>query len=56
MVSWDTRDRSLPYRSWISFSLGCSELMARICFNCFSVKGSVTSRMMTVSKMIATPI
>ncbi len=30
MVSWETRDRSLPYWSWISFILGCSRLMARI--------------------------
>ena len=55
IVSWDTRERSLEYRSWISFSFGCRELMAFICFNCFSVRGSVTSRTKAVNKMIATP-
>ncbi len=30
--------------------------MARICFNCFSVKGSVAIRIMAVSTMIAKPI
>ncbi len=30
--------------------------MARICLSCFSVNGSVTSRMMAVKTMIANPI
>ena len=56
MVSWDTRVRSLAYRSWISFSFGCSVVMARIWLSCFNVRGIVTSRMMAVNTMIATPI
>ena len=56
MVSWETRDRSLEYRSCISFSFGCNALMARICLSCFNVRGIVTSRMKAVRTMIANPI
>ncbi len=47
---------SLENRSWISLIFGCSELMARICFNCFRVMGIVSSRIKAVSVMIARPI
>ena len=56
MVSWETRDRSLAYLSWISFIFGCSAFMARICRSCFKVSGSVTKRMIAVNTMIARPI
>ena len=56
MVSWEIRDRSLAYRSWISFSLGCRALIALICLSCFNVNGIVTKRMSAVNTMIARPI
>ncbi len=56
MVSWDILERSLAYRSWISFSFGCRALMARICLSCFNVSGMVTKRMMAVNTMIARPM
>ena len=56
MVSWEIRDRSLAYRSCISFSLGCRALIALICLSCFRVNGIVIKRMSAVSTMIARPM
>ncbi len=56
MVSWETRARSLRYRSWISRILGWSPLMARIWRSCFRVSGMVASRTRIVNRMMAMPI
>ena len=56
MVSWDTLDRSLRYRSWISFILGCRVLITRICRICLRVRGMVAVRTKMVKTMMATPI
>ncbi len=56
MVSWETRARSLRYRSWISRIRGCRVLIARICRTCFRVRGRVTTRTRTVSRIMAMPI
>ena len=56
MVSWDILLRSLRYRSWISFILGCRTLITRICRICLRVRGMVAVRTRTVNRMMATPI
>ncbi len=56
MVSWETRARSLLYRSLISCILGWSWLILRIERICFKVRGRVTRRTRMVNRMMAMPI
>ncbi len=56
MVSWETRCRSPAYRSWISRTFGCNPVIDRICRNCRTVRGMVTTLTSTVNAIIASPI
>ena len=43
------------YLSWIALSLGWMACIAFICLACLIVRGTKTTRIATVKRMIATP-
>ena len=55
IVSWESFWRSFLYRSWSSFILGCTAVMAFMDRLCLMERGIIPARMMTVNMMIATP-
>ena len=55
MVSWERRDLSSLYRSWIFLSSGCKLPILLIMRLCLTVRGNMIVRMITVKAMMLMP-